>query len=131
MKKIIALELHGLQVPKSMKIKYIDDIDLFIYPKDLLNLIDHFDNIIQDLDTSDVESNTIRVNNTLKFDVGNDKYSYLFCEFSTDFYDETSVIIQRIIDFFEVFLQVNTFLFEFFISISRIFFIENVGSVLP
>ncbi len=129
MKKIIALELHGLQVPRSMKIKYINDIDLFIYPKDLFNLIDHFDNIIQDLDTSDVESNTIRVNNTLKFDVGNDKYSYLFCEFSTDFYDETSVIIQRIIDFFEVFLQVNTFLFKFFISISRIFFIEKVGSV--
>lgn len=129
MKKIIALELHGLQVPKSMKIKFIDDIDLYIYPKDLFNLIDHFDNIIQDLDTSDVESNTIRVNNTLKFDVGNDKYSYLFCEFSTDFYDETSVIIQRIIDFFEMFLQVNTFLFEFFISISRIFFIEKVGSV--
>jgi hypothetical protein len=57
------------------------------------------------------------------------KTAGIMVEFSTDFYDETSVIIQRIIDFFEVFLQVNTFLFKFFISITRIFFIEKVGSV--
>lgn len=129
MKKIILLELHGFQVSKSMKIKYVSDIDIYLYPKELFNAIRHINNAIQELNTINTKSNTLRFPNLLKFEIGNNKYSYLVCELSIDFYAEDIVIIQRINDFLEIFLQINTFLFEFFISISKIFLIEKRVSI--
>lgn len=128
MKKVIVLELHGFQVSKSMKIKYINDIDLYIYPKEFFNGIRNINNIIQDLNTTNIRSNTIQLSNLLKFDIGNERYSYLICELSIEFYAEDIVIIQRLIDFLEIFLKINTFLFDFFISISRIFLLEKTVS---
>ncbi len=121
MKKIILLELHGFEVSNSMKINYINGVDLYIYPKEFFSKILHIKNAIRELSTRCVQDNAIRFPNLLRFDVGNEKYSYLICEFLIDFYAEEIVIIQQILDFMEVFLKLNTFLFDFFISISKNF----------
>ncbi len=125
MKKIIILELHGFQVSNSMKINYVNGADLFIYPKEFFSKILYIKNTIHELNTRSVQGNTIRFPNLLRFDVGNDKYSYLICELLIDFYTEETVIIQQILDFMDVFLKLNTFLFDFFISISKIFLFKK------
>ncbi len=121
MKGIVVLELHGIQVSKSMKIRYDEDTYFYLYPKEYFNTINDINSAIADLKSSDRETASYQTPSLFRFEVGNEKFSYLVCFMSIQLYTNEHIIINTILEFFNLFLRINSFIFDFFISISKIF----------
>lgn len=121
MNSILVLKLHGVQVSNPFKIKYNQEMNLCLYPKDYFNRISEIEEFQRNLNSSNGEYYNCLIPELLSFEIGNDRITYLITESSIDAYQDNRALIQEVHNIFELFLRLNSFIFDFFILVQKIF----------
>ncbi len=121
MNYILGLKLHGIQVSRSYKVKYNQEMNLYLYPKDYFNRISEIEEFQRNLDSSNSEYYNCLIPELLSFEIGNDRITYLIIERSIDAYQDDRAIIKEVRSILDLFLRLNSFIFDFFIQVQKIF----------
>lgn len=124
---VVVVELHGFQVSKSIKISYNKDTRFYLYPGEYFNITRDINLAISDLKSSE-RIPAYQTPTFFRFEVGNERFTYLICVMPIKLYTDERTVINAVLEFFNLFLRVNSFIFDFFITISKIFILQKQSS---
>ena len=121
MNSILVLQLHGLQVSKSFKIKYNQNLNLYLYPKDYFERLSKIDTFLEELESFTEDLDRLFMPEFLKFEIGNDRATFIIAKIAIDVYQDKKTLFREVRGIFELFLRLNSFIFEFTIDIPKVF----------
>ncbi len=127
MDSILILQLHGLQVSKSFKIKYGQNLNLYLYPKDYFERLSKIDTFLEELESFTEDPNSLLMPEFLKFEIGNDRATFIIAKVAIDVYQDKKTLFREVSGIFGLFLRLNSFIFEFTIDIQKVFLFLKQG----
>lgn len=127
MNSILVLQLHGLQVSKSFKIKYGQNLNLYLYPKDYFERLSKIDTFLEELESFTEDLDSLLMPEFLKFEIGNDRATFIIAKIAIDVYQDKKTLFREVSGIFGLFLRLNSFIFEFTIDIQKVFLFLKQG----